>query len=401
VIKILWIVLIIASLSLFTWLALLLGRGRFWVMDETLTPPGDAEDVNSWPPICAIIPARNESDLLPETLPTVLNQDYSGRIRLILVDDRSEDGTGDIARELARETDSETEFEVVTPPPTPDGWTGKVWALHQGFQKAKEDECQLIWLTDADISHHPDTVKTLTNKLIDEGLSLASIMADLQTKSFWEKLLIPNFVYYFSMLFPFNWVNNSNRDTTAAAGGCILVRKSALTAIGGFCAFQDAIIDDCALAREIKKEGRGLWLGLSHTSKSIRSYGSLNSIWKTISRSAFSQLNHSFFLLLGTIIGMLLLFVVPPGAVALGLAGTVITIAGMGSSLATGIAAVGGITWLVMAYSFLPILRWYGLSPSYGLLAPLGGFLYTLMTIDSAVDWWTGKGGNWKGRRYS
>lgn len=370
-------------------------------MDDTLIPLEEDEAISSWPSVCAIIPARNESDLLPETLPTVLNQDYPGRIRVVLVDDNSEDGTGDIARELARETDSKNKFEVVKPPPTPDGWTGKVWALQQGFQKAKEDECQLIWLTDADISHDPGTAETLTNKLVDEGLDLVSIMADLRTETLWEKLLIPNFVYYFSMLFPFNWVNNSNRNTAAAAGGCILVRKSALAGAGGFSSFQDAIIDDCALAREIKKEGRDLWLGLSHMAESIRSYGSLNAIWKTISRSAFSQLNHSPLLLLGTIIGMLLLFVVPPGVVAFGLAGTVIPIAGMGGTLAMGIAVVGGITWLIMAYSFFPILRWYGLSQTYGLLAPLGGVLYTLMTIDSAIDWWTGKGGNWKGRRYS
>ncbi len=398
-IKILWTGLIIASLSLLTWAGLLLGRGKFWAMSEKIGTAGETTELDPWPSIQVIIPARNEGTVLPRTLPSVLNQDYPGDLRVTLVDDHSEDNTGEIARSIARETDSETELEVTEPPETPAGWTGKVWALHRGFQKAEASRPQLIWLTDADILHSPETARKLTVKLIEEDLSLASVMADLQTDSFWEKLLIPNFVYYFSMIYPFSWVNDFEKETAAAAGGCVLVRRTALEEAGGFSEISRAVIDDCALAREINDSTEdGIWLGLSHLVKSLRSYGSLGEIWRTISRSAFSQLNYSVALLFGTVIGMFLLFLVPPASVGLGLFHLIGASSVPQISLAGILTGVGGLTWLIAGGSLIPILRWYELTPAFSFLAPVGGFLYTLMTIDSGLRWWTGKGSRWKGR---
>lgn len=395
-----FISLIIVGTSLITWLGLVFGRYGYWKTREKLTPEEHYEPPEGWPSVCAVIPARNEADVLPETLPSLLNQDYPGELNFVLVDDSSEDGTGRVVRELSKKTGSTDRLEVVDADPTPKGWSGKVWALQQGFQRAKSRNPDLIWLTDADINHASSTLEKLTGKLVSEDLDVVSIMADLRTDTTWEKLLIPNFVYFFKSLYPFSRVNDSETGTAAAAGGCVLVKESALDEIGGFEQLRDAIIDDCALARTLQEKGNQLWLGLSHLVKSFRSYGSLRKIWRTISRSAFSQLNHSLFLLVGTVVGMFLLFIAPPAGFALGLAGMVTSIVGLSSPYSAGLTALGGLAWLVQAYSFQPILRWYGLSPYYGLAAPLGGTLYTLMTVDSAINWWIGQGGRWKGRHY-
>jgi len=398
VIIILWIILIIASLSALVWLALLFGRGEFWKMDQRLSPLEEEQSGYSWPSITAIIPARNEGETLPDSLPTVLGQDYPGELNVILVNDHSEDDTDEIAGQIAGESDSDRELRVVVPPPTPESWAGKVWALHHGFQHAKEFDPELIWLTDADISHDSETLKTITQKLAEDKLDLVSVMADLQTESFWEKLLIPNFVYYFSMIYPFNWVNDSNKETAAAAGGCVIVRRPVLENLGGFGTISDAVIDDCALAQGCSNPmGEGLWLGLSHMATSIRSYESLGGIWKTVSRSAFSQLRYSNLLLLGTVLGLIILFVVPLASIGLGIGG-LLGSPTLDTAMSIALVLIGGTTWFGMGLSLLPILNWYGLSPAYGLLAPVGGIFYTLMTIDSGLTWWRKEGSEWKGR---
>ncbi|MFB6291706.1 MAG: glycosyltransferase [Candidatus Bipolaricaulia bacterium] len=396
-----WVILIIASLSALVWIALLFGRGEFWRMDQQLTPLEDGEIDRTWPSVCAIIPARNERKVLPNSLPSVLDQEYPGELTVIFVNDRSEDNTGELAEDIAKKSESNNNFQTVVPPPTPEGWAGKVWALHHGFDRAKEREPELIWLTDADINHDQKSLKSLVHKLAVENLDLASIMADLRTDSFWEKLLIPNFVYYFSMLYPFDWVNDSKKETAAAAGGCVLVRRGVLESAGGFSTISDAIIDDCALAQGCGGEGGELWLGLSHMVKSLRSYGSLRRIWSMVSRSAFSQLNYSNLLLLGTVLGLFILFLVPPASVAFGILGTLGLMSGVDPVVASALIFIGGLTWIGMGASLIPILNWYGLSPTFGLLAPVGGFLYALMTIDSGLTWWRNRGSEWKGRTVS
>jgi len=393
---------IIATLA---WLWLLLFRGGYWRFKQELTPLDEAQPEGEWPSVCVLVPARNESNVLRESLPTLLNQDYPGELRFYLVDDSSTDDTKNVAFNVTRNQKIEGRFHVIDNTPTPSGWTGKVWALHTGLQKIVESNCDLILLTDADIKHEDNSVKRLVYHLECNDLDLASLMANLRAESFWEEVLIPSFVYYFSLLFPFEWVNNPEKDTAAAAGGCVLVKKSKLVNAGGFEEVSDAIIDDCALAKLIKSSKEGnkgkIWLGLSNLVSSVRSYGGLKGIWKMVSRSAFTQLRNSFLLLMGTVIGLIILFVAPPGLLITGIIGLISSgfpLNDLNGFLYTGI---GALSWILMGISFLPIMNWYNLPKIYATLGPLSGTLYTLMTIDSALKWVRGRGGNWKGRTYN
>ncbi len=407
---VLWAGLVAGATSLVVWAYLAFGRGWFWRTAHRLpeVPPSPPEGFR-WPPVAGIIPARNEAQALPHTLPTVLGQDYPGAFRVFLVDDRSEDGTAAVARQAASGVGASERLTVVAGGPLPSGWAGKVWALQQGYlalRQAQEavhgpDMPEFLLLTDADIAHSPGSLRSLVLKAVLEGLDLVSLMARLRAKSFWERLLIPAFVYYFAKLYPFGWANDPRRRTAAAAGGCVLLRREALERAGGFQPIASAIIDDCALARLIKTAGRPqggrTWLGLTHTVNSLRAYDSLAHIWDMVARTAFVQLRYSAALLLATVVGMVLVYLVPPVAALGGLA-----MAGTGGgALAWGLAGAGMAAWALMAGTYLPMLRWYSLPAWLALLMPLTALLYTLMTVDSALRYWRGKGGAWKGRAYA
>lgn len=356
-----------------------------------------------WPSVCVLIPARNESNMLKESLPTLFNQEYPGELKFYLVDDGSTDDTKSTVLDIVRNEKAEKRFQLIENTPTPKDWTGKVWALHTGLQETEESNCDLILLTDADIKHEDNSVKRLVHHLEHNDLDLVSIMANLRAESFWEKVLIPSFVYYFSMLFPFEWVNNPQKNTAAAAGGCVLLEKTKLVNAGGFEAISRAIIDDCALARLIKSSsGKGkIWLGLSNLVSSVRSYGGLKGIWQMVSRSAFTQLKHSYLLLTGTVIGLILLFIAPPGLLITGIIGLISSVLPFGELNGFLYVGIGALSWTLMGISFLPIISWYNLPKTYAAVGPLSGALYALMTIDSALMWGRGRGGNWKGRTYN
>lgn len=392
---------LVSTVSLLTWVWLVLFRGQFWRTDQRLAPPSEgAVASRSWPSVSVIIPARNEADVLPQTLPTVLQQAYRGPLHVFLVDDRSEDGTGEVARQIAARLNASERLTVVGGEPLPHGWAGKVWALQQGITASERSRSEYILLTDADIAHPLDSVQVLVEKALSDDIDLVSLMAKLQAETAWERLLIPAFVYFFAKLYPFRWVNDPAKITAAAAGGCVLVRREALERCGGLAKIAAALIDDCALAKLIKMSGRPgggrLWLGLTHDVRSLRSYHGLAAVWSMVTRSAFTQLNYSPVLLAGTVAGMLLTYVVPPMSAFAGL-GSVIKNGRPGTQL-TG--AAGLAAWVLMASSFLPMLRWYSVSPLYAPLLPVAGLLYTLMTIDSARRYWQGRGGAWKGRSY-
>jgi hopene-associated glycosyltransferase HpnB len=373
----------IALAALGAWLYLLVGKGFFWLARER-DDRGQPADPPSWPAVCAVVPARDEADVIATSIGGLLAQDYPGRFTVILVDDNSSDGTADVARRTAAELGAEAKLKVVSGAALAPGWTGKLWAMAQGTALAEtlDPKPEYLLLTDADIAHAPDNLRRLVARAEAGGLALASLMAKLRCDTPAEVMLIPAFVFFFDMLYPFGQVNNPRSATAAAAGGCMLARRVALAAGGGVEAIRTAIIDDCAMGAMMKKQGP-IWLGLTERAESIRSYGGYRGIERMVSRSAYAQLQYSPLLLLGVLLGMGLTYLSPP----------LLALFGSGWSRWLGLAV-----WLLMTISFQPMLRFYRRSPLWGLALPLIGAAYTQFTFQSAIDVWTGKGGFWKGR---
>ena len=359
------------------WLYLLFGRGGFWRLrerDDLDVPPPPA----IWPSVAAIVPARNEADVIARSVGSLAAQAYDGEFRIILVDDNSEDGTAEAApRDGGR-------VEVLAGAPLAPGWTGKLWAMKQGADHAAALPAPPDYLlfTDADIAHAPDNLAALVARAEARGLVLTSLMAKLTVETWAERLLIPAFVFFFDMLYPFAWANDPAKTTAAAAGGCMLVRREALEQAGGVAAIRAEIIDDCALARLMKRQGP-IWLGLTRRAHSLRPYEGLDAIGRMVSRSAYAQLGFSPLALAGALAGMVLVYLAPP----------LLTIFGRGPAQDLGLFA-----WLAMAVAYGPMLRFYGRSSLWGLALPAIGALYCLFTLQSALDVWRGRGGMWKGR---
>ena len=390
-----------AGLSVSAFLAwgwLTLFRGRFWATDQRLEVSKAKED-GSWPGVVVVIPARNETEVIGRTIPTVLGQHYPGRVSVYLVDDRSSDGTADIAKAAAREVGKGFSFKVVMGKERPEGWAGKVWALQQGVEAAKTVDHEYFWFTDADIAHSPDVLASLVARAEGEGLDMVSVMAKLHVSTFWDGLLIPAFVFFFGKLYPFRWVKDHEKSAAAAAGGCVLVRRERLVGGGGLESMRDAIIDDCTLARLVRgPEGRGrLWLGMSQEVRSVRPYDGLRGIWDMVARTAYIQLRNSSVLLAGTILGMAWLYLGPPAAFGVGVG---LAAVGVWDTPTWVLLVSGAGGWGVMSAIYTPMLKWYGVNRCWGLLLPTAGLLYTLMTVDSARRSWMGRGGGWKGRTY-
>lgn len=375
----------LSLLSLTIWIYLIGCRGQFWRTDQQLPPVPVSPDF-TFPPVCVVIPARNEAEMLPHTLRSLLTQDYPGTLTIFLVDDHSTDGTADVARATAADVGKTDQLHILSANPLPAGWTGKLWALEQGLQKAMLLQPDYILLTDADIEHDRTNLQQLVAKAVTDDRELVSLMVRLRCESGWEKLLIPAFVFFFAKLYPFRWANNPDRNLAAAAGGCSLIRRTALLRIGGMEAIRQALIDDCSLAAEIKLSGsRRIWLGLSETTRSLRPYETLDTIWDMVARTAYTQLNYSPFLLVGTLFSMTIVYLIP--------------ILGLFSF--NGITVlISLLTYLLMSASYWPIVRFYQCSAAYALALPAIALLYNLMTLDSARKHWQGQGGNWKGRVY-
>ncbi|MBI0314164.1 glycosyltransferase [Streptomyces javensis] len=418
----------IAAGSLAAWLWLLLGQGFFWRTDVRLPrtgpdgsgPPeldgsGPPEPA-VWPSVAVVVPARDESAVLPASLPSLLAQDYPGPAEIFLIDDGSSDGTGKLARELADEHGG-LPLTVGSPGEPGPGWTGKLWAVRHGMALAttrlavdrgdadgagrkdadgrdadrKDDGgVDYLLLTDADIAHEPDSLRELVRAAEAHGLDLVSQMARLRVVTYWERLIVPAFVYFFAQLYPFRWVNRPRGRTAAAAGGCVLLRREAAERAGVPEAIRQAVIDDVALARTVKRSGGRIWLGLADRVDSVRPYPRLGELWRMVSRSAYTQLRHNPLLLLVTVAGLAVVYLVPPAAVAAGV------LTGRPAPPALGAAA-----WALMAGSYIPMLRYYRQTLWLAPLLPLTALLYLLMTVDSAVRHHLGQGAAWKGRTYA
>ncbi|WP_461076473.1 glycosyltransferase [Streptomyces deserti] len=376
----------IAAGSLAAWLWLLLCQGFFWRTDVRLPPCGEPE---AWPSVCVVVPARDEAAVLPASLPSLLAQDYPGRAEVFLVDDNSADGTGDLARELARRHGG-LPLTVDSPGEPPAGWTGKLWAVRHGIGLARARAPEYLLLTDADIAHAPDSLRRLVAAARTGGFDVVSQMARLRVDSTWERLVVPAFVYFFAQLYPFRRIGKKGTRTAAAAGGCVLLCAEAAERARIPEAIRHAVIDDVALARAVKRGGGHVWLGLADRVDSVRPYPRLGDLWRMVSRSAYAQLRHNPLVLAGTVAGLGLVYLVPPAAVVMGLAS--------GSAAA---AVVGATAWLVMTGTYVPMLRYYRQPLWVAPLLPFTAFLYLLMTVDSAVQHYRGRGAAWKGRTYA
>jgi hopene-associated glycosyltransferase HpnB len=376
----------IAFLSTLGWIHLRMRRGGFWRSDQRL--PASPNPPTIWPRVTAVVPARNEAEGIGRAVRSLLDQDYPGPFTIVVVDDNSTDGT---AAEALRAAAGDTRLVVTTGAPLPKRWTGKLWAVHQGVGSAlaTAPATEFLLLTDADIEHEPGNVRRLVAVGQNKQHDLVSLMVRLRCETFWERLLVPPFIFFFQKLYPFPWVNDPSRPEAAAAGGCMLIRTTALQAAGGIAAIRSQLIDDCALAARIKQYGGTIWLGLSEETRSLRLYPRLRDIWSMVARTAFTQLDHSCGKLLATVIGMLVLYVIPPLSVLLWLAGGSVQLAILGLT-----------AWLMMTASFAPTLTLYRRSLAWSLLLPLAACLYVLMTIDSARLSWQGRGGIWKGRSF-
>lgn len=365
------------------WIVLLAARGGFWraaEREDRDLPPAPA----AWPEVVAVVPARDEAETVGRAVGSLLAQDYPGRLRVVLVDDGSSDGTAEIARRAAEAAGAGDRLTVIRGRPLAPGWTGKLYALRQGVEAATRGAAP-PWLlfTDADIAHDPGSVARLVRRGEAGDRVLVSIMVKLNCESRAERAFIPAFVFFFQMLYPFAWVNRPDRRTAAAAGGAALVRREALERAGGLEAIRGALIDDCALAARLKREGP-IRLDLSERVRSLRAYRGVGPIRRMVVRSAYDELRRSPPRLLAAVAGMALVFLAPP----------------LLALLAGGAAALMGLAaWALMALAFRPTLRLYGLSPLWGLALPAIAAVYTLWTLDSALEHARGRGGVWKGRR--
>ncbi|TMJ73132.1 MAG: glycosyltransferase [Alphaproteobacteria bacterium] len=371
--------LTLASTALAVWLYLIFARGAFWRCSQRDDWP--SPQVPARPPVAAVVPARNEADCIGRTIASLLAQDYPGPWTVILVDDDSSDGTAEIAH---RGADGNERLKVVRSRGLPAGWTGKLWAIKQGIDAAAAlpQPPVYVLLTDADIVHATDSVSRLVAHAERNALVLTSLMVKLHCESFAERIAIPAFVFFFQMLYPFVWVNRRQSSVAAAAGGCMLVRADILCKAGGMDAIRAALIDDCALAKVLKAHGP-IWLGLTERVRSIRRYPAVSDIRRMVVRSAYAQLSYSPLVLGGTVVSMALTYLLPP------------LLAIFGSGIARVIAVVA---WGLMFIAFQPTLRFYRLSPLWGLAMPAIALEYMIFTLDSACQYMRGRGGSWKGR---
>jgi hopene-associated glycosyltransferase HpnB len=389
---------VLGIIALAIWLHLFFGRGWFWRVRKVDADGGAGETLGEWPSVIAVVPARNEAETIGRVVTGLVQQDYPGALSVVVVDDHSEDGTAGIARRVAAENGAGERVRVVSASELPEGWTGKLWALNEamshggstpagisngGGLRAAAEVPEFCWFTDADVSHAPNTLQRLVGRAERERLDLASLMVLLQAKTLPERALIPAFLYFFLMLYPPRWIADEELGTAGAAGGCILLRREALARIGGFAAIRGEVIDDCALARAVKYANGRVWMGLTRKSVSLRSYGTFGDVRDLIARTAFTQLRYSVPILAGTLLGMFLTYVAP----------VLLLFSHDSTAVALGFAA-----WLLMTLSFLPTVRFYRLSAVWAPVLPLTALFYTYATWLSAVRYWMGKGGLWKGR---
>jgi hopene-associated glycosyltransferase HpnB len=381
------ILVAVSLIPLAIWTYLLFGRGWFWLCgerDDSAAAVRPLNEPDAWPSVVAIIPARDEADVIAQTVGSLLRQDYPGRFSVVVVDDQSSDGTADAASDVANAAQAADRLRIVTGTGPPPGWTGKLSAMRQGLAEVEASTLapEFVLFTDADIAYAPHVLSRLVAIARAKNSVLTSLMVKLRCESAAERWLAPAFVFFFQMLYPFAWVNDPRRTIAAAAGGCMLVRRDALHAAGGLEAVRGALIDDCALGALMKGQGP-IWLGLTESVDSLRAYSTFAEFSRMVSRSAFAELRYSSLRLAGAIGGMALVYIAPP---------LFAIFARGGAQLA------GAVTWAMMAIALAPMLRLYGRPVIGGLALPAIAVAYVAFTFESALQYWRGRGGYWKGR---
>jgi hopene-associated glycosyltransferase HpnB len=404
---------VLADFSLAVWLYLAFARGMFWRLRQFDDDLHRHNDLSSWPAVVAIVPARNESVHIRESLSSLLRQSYPGQFRVVLVDDHSEDGTAQIASQAVQQLRAESRVTICSAAALPSGWTGKLWALNEGValsgtgspvypelrrawaptmvispgariaNRTATAGPAYLWFTDADVVHVPHTLSRLVSWTQQNKFDLTSLMVLLQTKTFPERALIPAFLFFFLKLYPPHWIANPRARTAGAAGACILLRRDALERIGGLEAIRGDVIDDCALARAVKRRGGRIWMGVTRASVSLREYRSFSELRDMIARTAFTQLRYSPALLLGTIVALLVTYAAP---VALLFTPSMTQ------------RVLGALAWTLMTLLYLPTVRFYRLTPLWAPALPAAALFYCYATVLSAVRYWLGRGAQWKGR---
>jgi hopene-associated glycosyltransferase HpnB len=379
--------LVVGCIVAAIWLYLAFGRGSFWrgrENDRAMRAHLDRRTSGTWPKVVAVIPARNEAELVGETVGSLLSQRYPGDFSVVVVDDHSDDGTADVARSAAAAQGASDRLTVIGSSPLPQGWMGKLWALSQGAARcdAQAEPPDYVLFSDADIRYEPGSLAALVSFAVDNRRALTSLMVALRCESFAERALIPAFVFFFQMLYPFAWVNRPERRTAAAAGGCVLLDRRTLVAAGGVAAIRGALIDDCALAARIKPFG-AIHLALGETVASLRAYPRYDDIRKMVVRSAFAQLRFSAWRLAFVVVAMLVVFVAP----------VVLTVAATGWTQFLGAAA-----WVAMGLLYMPMLARHRVPRLFAFALPAIAATYLAFTVESAIQHWLGRGGQWKGR---
>jgi hopene-associated glycosyltransferase HpnB len=376
--------LVFVSLLVFIiWMVLFFARGNFWQVWEFDSHRARFPAPPQWPRVTAVVPARNEAASIEAVISALAAQDYAGEFSVIVVDDHSDDGTAQLAHRAASSTKMASRIRVISAPDLIGGWTGKLWALNAGVKESAAAASEFYWFTDADVVHAPEALRHLVSRAEANKQDLTSLMVLLRAETFAERLLIPAFLYFFLMLYPPKCIAKRDAKTAGAAGGCILLRRAALQRAGGLAAMRSEVIDDCELARAVKRSGGAVWMGLTRASQSLRSYENFSDIRDLIARTAFTQLRYSALLLAGTLVGMILIFVLP----------LALTFSANIRVWPFALAA-----WCLMTASFLPTVSFYRVRPILALLLPLAALFYTYATCLSAVRYWLGRGGQWKGR---
>ncbi len=367
----------VVAFSLLSWAVLLFMRGEFWKIERWPVP----KEPTNWPAVAAIIPARDEADGIGLTVTSLLSQDYPGQFRVIVVDDHSADGTAQVAQSAAALIGAEDRLQVIAGQDLPEGWTGKVWAMEQGLSHLVEAD-QWVLFTDGDIEHAPGQLRRLVARALHGNVDMASLMVRLNCQSWAEKTLIPAFVYFFRMLYPFGLVSDPGSTVAGAAGGVMLVRRSMLARLGGMAVLKGALIDDCTLAKQIKAHMGRLWLGLAEETRSLRVYAGWGEPFRMIARSAYDQLNHSPLLLAGSVVSLSLIFLAPPLVML----------------FSDDWAWAGFLAWAAMALSYWPMVKFYRQRVAWVFALPAVALVYLAATLYSAYAYYRGKGGQWKGR---